>query len=74
MTTASFSVNRDGDQIDTLATGVQKVTEGVLAPGVGDLEIRVNISAGWTKNELENAFDTISRYFFNAENSQSIPL
>jgi hypothetical protein len=73
MASASFSLSR-GAFIDTLSVGAQAVTEGTSAPGAGDLEVRVNIAAGWTKTEVENAMDTIYRFLTNANNSTSIPL
>lgn len=73
MASASFSLNR-GTTENTFAAGSQTVTEGTSVPGAGDLEIRINVSDGWTKNELREAFETIYRFFSDPNNSTSIPL
>jgi hypothetical protein len=73
MASASFSVVRGG-QIDSLSVGAQAVTEGTAAIGTGDLEVRIDLTKGWTKNEIELAMDTIWRYIENSNNSTSIPM
>ena len=73
MASVSFSLNR-GTTENTFAAGSQTVTEGPSAPGAGDLEIRVNLADGWTKNEIREAFETIYRFFSNPNNSTSIGL
>lgn len=74
MADISFSMARNGAAIDTLAAGSQAVTEGTATPGAGDIEVRISGTAGWTKREIEDAMDTIARFFWNANNSTSIPL
>jgi len=76
MAAVSFSVARAGYAIDDLTAGSQRVTEGTSAPGAGDLEIRIAdpASVAWTKNELEEAMDTIWRFLTDPNRSASIPL
>lgn len=70
----SFSLARNGGAIDVLAAGSQTITEGSSAPGAGDLEVRISGTAGWTRNEIEIAFDTIFRFLVDANRQTSIPL
>jgi hypothetical protein len=74
MASASWSLTR-GTLIDNVASsGSQTVTEGVLAPGVGDLEIRVDLTKNLTKKEIRQAIETIWRFIKNNNNSTSVPL
>lgn len=59
----SWSMSRNGEAISTLANGTTTVTEGVAAPGAGDIEVRIasTITVPWTKLELKNAMDTLWR-------------
>jgi hypothetical protein len=74
MASASFQIDR-GTAIDTLAAGSQSITEGTAAPTTANnIEVRIDVAAGWTKNEIEQALDTIFRYILDVNRSTSIPL
>jgi hypothetical protein len=73
MASVSYSLTR-GTTIDTLSVGAQTVTAGTSAPGAGDLEIRIDLTKNFTKNELELAFDTIWRFIENSNNDTNFPL
>lgn len=72
MASASFQIARNGA---SEGGGPIAVTEGVAAPTTaGDLEVRIDLAAGWTKNEIEIAMDRIYRFLLDVNNSTSIPL
>lgn len=72
MASASFQISRNGA---SEGGGPVAVTEGVAAPTTANaLELRVDLAAGWTKNEIEIALDRITRFFLDVNNSTSIPL
>jgi len=73
MASVSYQVNR-GTLIDTLAAGSQTVSVGTAAPSSGDMEIRVDLTKNWTKNELRHAWDTIWRFIENSNNDTNFPL
>ena len=73
MASVSYSLKR-GTTIDTLSVGAQTVTAGTSAPGADDLEIRIDLTKNFTKNELELAFDTIWRFIENSNNDTNFPL
>lgn len=63
MAAFSVSISRDG-QSDPMNPESTAITYGVLAPGAGDVEIRVSaaaIAAGISLNELENTLDLMWR-------------
>ena len=70
MSSASFSVTR-GAAEQILAAGSQAVTEGTLAPGVGDMELRINLAQGLTKREIKELMDVIFRFLDNPNFSTS---
>lgn len=74
MADISFSMSRNGAAEQTLSDGSQTVTEGTSAPGAGDIEVRISGTAGWTRNEIEIAMDTIFRFLSSSLTSTSIPL
>lgn len=75
MASASFQIARNGSSIDILANGSQAVTEGTAAPTTANgIEVRIDVAGGWTKNEINEALDTIWRFLSNPLNSTSIPL
>lgn len=74
MADISFSIARNGASEQTLSAGSQTVTEGTATPGAGDLEVRILGTAGWTRNEIEIAMDTIFRFLSSALTSTTIPL
>lgn len=74
MASASFQVQR-GAYIDVLATGTQAVIEGTAAPTTANaIELRVDLAANWTKEEVKTATDTIVRFLTDVTQSTSIPL
>ena len=73
MASASWSMTR-GNATDDLAAGVQAVTEGTSAPGAGDLEVRVDLTKNFTKNEIEQYLDIIWRFLSDPNRSTSVPL
>lgn len=73
MASASWSMTR-GNFNDDLAVGVQAVTEGTAAPGAGDIEVRVDLTKNFTKNEIELYLDTIWRFLTDPGRSTSVPL
>lgn len=74
MASASFQIAR-GAGIDSLSVGAQNVTEGVAAPTTANaIEVRIDVAAGWTRKEIENALQIIYNYLKNNNNSTSIPL
>lgn len=73
MSSASFSMTR-GNFNDDLATNVQAVTEGTSAPGAGDIEVRIDLSKNFTKNEIELYLDAIWRFLSDPGRSTSVPL
>lgn len=74
MASVSFSVARNGDVMNNLATGADTVTEGSSAPGAGSLEVRIDLDAGWTLKEIENQLDAIWRFAADKTKSTTIPL
>lgn len=72
MASVSYQIARDG----LYGAGPSEVAEGTAAPTTaGDIEVRIDLAAGWTKNEIEIAMDRIARHFWDAINgSSSIPL
>ena len=46
----------------------------VLDATANQIEIRIDMAAGWTKNEIELAMDRIFRFLLDVNNSTSIPL
>lgn len=74
MASASFSLANTGDSIYTLSNGAQTITEATSAPGAGDLEVRIDLTKGWTKASIERALDTIWRFIEDPGRSTSIPL
>jgi hypothetical protein len=72
MASASWSIARNGA---SEGGGPIAVTEGVAAPTAANtLELRVDLAAGWTKNEIEIALDRITRFFLDINNSTSVTL
>jgi hypothetical protein len=71
MASASFQIARTGlDEGGPIA-----VTEGVAAPTTAnDIEVRIDLAAGWTKLEILEALERIWRFLSDSNNSQSIPL
>lgn len=68
MANVSYQVQRDG----LYAAGSAEVTQGTVAPTTaGAIEVRVDLSVGWTKNELELALDRISRHVWDALNGDT---
>lgn len=74
MASVSYSITNDGDTIDVLAAGSQKITAGTSAPGTGDLEIRIDLTKNFTKAQLERAFDTIWRFIEDPGRDTNFPL
>lgn len=73
MASASWSMTR-GNFNDDLATGAQAVTESNSAPGAGDIEVRVDLTKNFTKNEIELYLDTIWRFLMDPGRSTIVPL
>lgn len=73
MASVSYSINR-GAAIDTLTAGSQSITAGTSAPGAGDMEIRIDLTKNFTKNELKQYFETIWRFIENPNLDTNFPL
>lgn len=75
MASASFQVARNGSSFDNLAAGSQAVTEGAAAPTTANqLELRVDLAAGWTKLEIVEALEQLQRFFLDPTKSTTITL
>lgn len=75
MASASFQIARNGSAFDNLAAGSQSVTEGVAAPTTANqIELRVDLAAGWTKLEIVDALDQLRRFFLDTTKSTSITI
>lgn len=71
MASVSFQIARNG----AAEGGTSTVSEGTAAPTTAnDLEVRIDMAAGWTKNEIEIAMDRIFRFLLDTTVSTSIPL
>lgn len=73
MASVSFSMTR-GNFNDDLTAGVQAVTEGSSAPGAGDIEVRIDLTKNFTKNEIELYLDSIWRFLMDPGRSTTVPL
>lgn len=75
MASASFQVARNGSAFDNLANGSQAITEGAAAPTTANqLELRIDLAAGWTKLEIVDALEQLQRFFLDTTKSTSITL
>lgn len=75
MASVSYQVARTGLSENALAAGVQTVTEGAAAPTTANnVEVRVDLAAGWTRLEVEEALDRIARFLLSSFTSGTIPL
>jgi hypothetical protein len=71
MASASFQIARTGLN----EGGSSSVTEGTAAPTTGnDIEVRIDLAAGWTKLEIEEALERIVRFILDPGNSTTITL
>jgi hypothetical protein len=71
MASASWSMVRGIPNDNSTSVAV---TEGTSAPGAGDIEVRVDLTKNFTKNEIEIYLDTIWRFLMDLNNSHSVPL
>lgn len=68
MASVSYQVLRDG----LFAGPPSEVTQGTNAPTTSKaIEVRVDLAAGWTKNELELAMDRIARHVWDTQNGDT---
>lgn len=75
MASVSFQVARNGASLDSLSAGAQAVSEGTAAPTTANnVEVRIDLAAGWTKREIADALDIIERYFLDASKTTTITL
>lgn len=72
MASVSYQVQRDG----LYAAGPSEVTTGTAAPTTANaVELRVDLAAGWTKEEIIYAAKRIFKHFLDPINGDnSIPL
>lgn len=71
MASASFQIARTG----LSEGGSSNVLEGVAAPTTAnDIEVRIDLAAGWTKLEIDEALERIVRFILDPANSTTIAL
>jgi hypothetical protein len=70
MASASFQVARGA-----LSSAASDVTEGTAAPTTAnDIEVRIDLAAGWTKREIKDALGKVWEFLDNPNYSTTIPL
>lgn len=68
MASTSYQITRDG----LYMAGPNEVTAGTAAPTTaGNLEVRIDLAAGWTRNEVERAMDRIFYHILDTINGDT---
>ncbi len=71
MASVSFQIARTG----LAEGGNSSVLEGTAAPTTAnDIEVRIDLAAGWTKLEIDQALQRINRFLIDPNNSTTITI